>query len=90
SKKHSKISTFFTTFHPCGTFFGWFLAFAKPNRPKTGLSCSTWISNCTSRTANSSVQSMILFPYRLTLCGVSPPHGEPALTPKNKVRNFFC
>ncbi|HHB1945164.1 MULTISPECIES: hypothetical protein [Bacillus] len=35
SKQHSKISTLSALLPPCKTFFGWFLAFVKPNRPKT-------------------------------------------------------
>ncbi|MGH1277404.1 hypothetical protein ACQVWA_29310, partial [Bacillus cereus] len=45
SKSRLKAIAFSLDFCPCKTFFGGFLFFAKPNRPKTGLSCSTWISN---------------------------------------------
>lgn len=70
---HLKAIAFSFSFCPCGTFFGWFLAFAKPNRPKTGLSCSTWISNCTSRTASSSVQGIFLFLYEINaMWGFAP------------------
>ena len=66
-------------------FFRRVLACRQAEQTKNGvLSCSTWTSNYTRRTASSSVQGIVLFLYGSTLCGVSPPHDEPALTPKNR------
>ncbi|MGG1138858.1 hypothetical protein ABE193_16050, partial [Bacillus mycoides] len=66
-------------------FFWRVLACCQAEQTKNEvLGCSTWTSDYTRQTASISVQDIILFPYRSTLCGVSPPHDEPALTPKNK------
>ncbi|PFH73746.1 hypothetical protein COI61_23130 [Bacillus cereus] len=70
--------------------FGWFLAFAKPNRPKTGLNCSTWTSNCTSRTAYiyRSNQSALAISSYVKIVGFSPhttsQHSHP------KTRGNIC
>lgn len=71
---HLKANAFLFLFCPCKTFFGRFLAFAKPNRPKTGLSCSTWISNCTCRTAmiHRSRISLMLHKVTLNYWGLAP------------------
>lgn len=71
---HLKANAFLFLLCPCKTFFGGFLAFAKPNRPKTGLSCSTWISNYTRRIASSIDLNNKLTPYSVTLSswGLSP------------------
>lgn len=81
---HLKAIAFFFDFCPCKTFFGGFLAFAKPNRPKTGLSCSTWISNYTRRTASSIDlnNKLILYSVTLSSWGLAP--NPPASTHTQK------
>ncbi len=87
---HLKAIAFSFRFCPCKTFFGCFLAFAKPNRPKTRLSCSTWISNCTSRTASSPVQGIILFPYEINaMWGFVPTRRASTHTQKQVIHTLI-
>ncbi|MDA1569746.1 hypothetical protein PDK93_27375, partial [Bacillus cereus] len=74
---------------------GGFLAFAKPNRPKTGLSCSTWISNYTRRTASSIDLNNKLIPYLVTLSswGLAPKtpsqHSHPKTGGNSMIKHFY-